>query len=703
MLVAVSFAAALVSVAVSAGPLTPTRGALPWNDWNFIQTTDLHGYVGGHGIQDGGKYSANVADVAVFVDEMRLIADKKNAELFVIDSGDWHDGTAYGDKTNPVGKLTDPLLSQIDYDVISIGNHEMYINATVNQVYNNVVPRFPERFLTGNVQYIKPDGSVVDFSQRVRKFKGSKGSKVTAFGFVYSDFMKQPPAANSIETKVTDEVNKPWFTEAIQDKPDFFLLVGHIALRATSGTTDKNVAPDWAAVIKSIRAVHATVPIVVFGGHYHIRDFMFMGENVYGLTSGRYLETLGFLSLNKNGEKSSVDRRYLDVNVNTLNYHLGHDENFALGSSTEKGKKMNQAIIEAGIITNASQVIGYAPHDYYLSRVPATNEYSAAYLWESMVYKTYQKPAPANPAYFVSNRGTLRSDIFGGPFTVNDAFMALPFANKVLVVENVDFTVIAGFKAWFNKFNKHTKRATCKGTPGLVTVDDLSPISDGEDTAHCPYDNFSNPAKGLYSPIELPANSTQKWDLVFCDYVAPDVVDALASFGVTAKLGSIPEYIPGKYSNDFLVDMAKKFWQKDSNSTSTSTASAATSTVATSSSTAASSAATSSTAASSAATSSSPAATSASTGTVSASTGTVSASTGTVSASASTATSASASVAPSADPTSAAASTSIPVYIAPQPASSSVAPKVTNLYKSSSPATAVVSMLAAVVAVACML
>ncbi|KAJ3238439.1 hypothetical protein HDU78_003545 [Chytriomyces hyalinus] len=695
MLVAVSFAAALVSVAVSAGPLTPTRGALPWNDWNFIQTTDLHGYVGGHGIQDGGKYSANVADVAVFVDEMRLIADKKNAELFVIDSGDWHDGTAYGDKTNPVGKLTDPLLSQIDYDVISIGNHEMYINATVNQVYNNVVPRFPERFLTGNVQYIKPDGSVVDFSQRVRKFKGSKGTKVTAFGFVYSDFMKQPPAANSIETKVTDEVTKPWFTEAIQEKPDFFLLVGHIALRATFGNTDKNVAPDWAAVIKSIRAVHATVPIVVFGGHYHIRDFMFMGENVYGLTSGRYLETLGFLSLNKNGEKSSVDRRYLDVNVNTLNYHLGHDENFALGSSTEKGKKMNQAIIEAGIITNASQVIGYAPHDYYLSRVPATNEYSAAYLWESMVYKTYQKPAPANPAYFVSNRGTLRSDIFGGPFTVNDAFMALPFANKVLVVENVDFSVIAGFKAWFNKFNKHTKRATCKGTPGLVTVDDLSPISDGEDTAHCPYDNFSNPAKGLYSPIELPANSTQKWDLVFCDYVAPDVVDALASFGVTAKLGSIPEYIPGKYSNDFLVDMAKKFWQNDSNSTST--ASAATSTVATSTSVSSSAAtSSSSTAASSAATSSSSAATSASASTASASTGTVSAS-------ASTATSASASVAPSADPTSAAASTSIPVYIAPQPASSSVAPKVTNLYKSSGPATAVVSMLAAVVAVACML
>ncbi|KAI8607523.1 Metallo-dependent phosphatase-like protein, partial [Chytriomyces sp. MP71] len=391
-----------------------------------------------------------------------------------VDSGDWHDGTAYSDKTNPDGVFTDPLLSEIDYDVLGIGNHELYNNGNSIQTHDVVAKKFDGKFLTGNIFWKNADGSIVDFSKKVRKFTGSKGTKVTAFSFLFNGFIApKGTATNVIQTNVTDAVQQQWFTAALVEKPDFFLLVGHIALR---GNYVQTPAPEWTTAINAIRKVHPTVPIVVFGGHYHVRDFIVFPNDTsaYGLASGRYLETIGWMSLSKSGVKSSVDRRYLDANVATLNYHLGRDETAALGTSNEKGKKMNSLIADAGKATNASVVLGYAPHDFYLSRVNASDEYSTAWLWEKYMSKTYQKPN-ANPAYFVSNAGTLRSDIFEGPFTIDNAFQCLPFANPLYVIEGLDFSVISQFKAWFNKYNKHTRRqAPCTGTPGYVTLDDLS-------------------------------------------------------------------------------------------------------------------------------------------------------------------------------------------------------------------------------------
>ncbi|KAI8607091.1 Metallo-dependent phosphatase-like protein, partial [Chytriomyces sp. MP71] len=435
------FVAALLTAAVAAAsPFTP-RSALPWNDWNFISTTDIHGYVAGHGTADGGKYSANIADVAIWIDQMKAKAAAKNVELFVVDSGDWHDGTAYSDKTSPDGLFTDPLISRIQYDVLSIGNHELYNNITALEVRTNVSSKFfPDQYLTGNIRFkVHKNGSVVDFSKKVRKFIGTQGTKVTALGFLFDGFIAPTGTAqNAVQLSVSNATKEQWFKDALVDKPDLFLLTGHIALR---GNYVQTAAPEWKAAISAIRAVYPTVPIVVFGGHYHVRDFIFYDDNAFGLSAGRYMETLGWMSLAKAGAKSSVDRRYLDCNTQTLNYHLGLDETApALGTTNQKGQEINALIAKAGATTNASVVLGYAPHDFYLNRVNASDDHSTAWLWETYMAKVYQKPN-GNPAYFVSNVGTLRSDVFGGPFTIENAFEVLPFANNLYVIEGLDFSV----------------------------------------------------------------------------------------------------------------------------------------------------------------------------------------------------------------------------------------------------------------------
>ncbi|KAI9331848.1 Metallo-dependent phosphatase-like protein [Obelidium mucronatum] len=567
---------ALLAATATASVLTPTRGALPWNDWNFLTTTDIHGYINGRGISMQGQYSANMADFAVFVDSMKVKAAAMNVELFVVDCGDQHDGTALSDNLigqKVDGDLTTPAINLVDYDILAIGNHELYVNPIIDQVSGTIAPYWGPKFLTGNV-YTSTDGKFnaatsKPIGQRFRKFTGSKGSKVTAFGFLFQGFAGQQGNHSTITT-VTSEVNQTWFTDAIKEKPDFFLLAGHISLRYVDKAGKSSPQTEWAAAIKAIRAVHATVPIVVFGGHYHIRDFMIMGDNVYGISAGRYMETIGFMSLKKDG--SGVDRRYLDANVPTYNYHLGQAEATPLGSSTEKGKKILDIIATASVKTESTKIIGTAPKDYYMNRVNNTHENSIYRLVGEYMAPTWQKPAPANPAYFIINSGSIRLDIFSGPFTYDSAFQASPFEDYTYVVPDVPFSVISTFKATYENWRVnqtfHRRDAICNGTVGYVTKDDLSATNPGDDTFHCPLTFISNPDYAVYSPRTLPCNTPadQKWDLVFYDYIEKDIKTVLkGAYNIsTLPVGASPAYVKGQVASALFPEMATKFWQPKS-------------------------------------------------------------------------------------------------------------------------------------------
>jgi 2',3'-cyclic-nucleotide 2'-phosphodiesterase (5'-nucleotidase family) len=52
---------------------------------------------------------------------MKNLAAKKDVELFVVDSGDMHDGTSLGDNTGDKvnGYYTMPIVKKLDYDLLS--------------------------------------------------------------------------------------------------------------------------------------------------------------------------------------------------------------------------------------------------------------------------------------------------------------------------------------------------------------------------------------------------------------------------------------------------------------------------------------------------------------------------------------------------------------------------------------------------------
>ncbi|EEB87525.1 hypothetical protein MPER_15100, partial [Moniliophthora perniciosa FA553] len=76
---------------------------------------------------------------------------------------------------------------------------------------------------------------------------------------------------------------------------------------------------NWPIVFDAIRAVHPDTPILIFGGHEHIRDCVQLDGRSMSLASGRYLETIGWMSAKldeyEDGTKNiTFSRRYLDTN-----------------------------------------------------------------------------------------------------------------------------------------------------------------------------------------------------------------------------------------------------------------------------------------------------------------------------------------------------------------------------------------------------
>ncbi len=142
-----------------------------------------------------------------------------------------------------------------------------------------------------------------------------------SFGVLY-DFTGNSNVSNV--TTAADMVKETWFKNAVNfDKPiDLFVVLGHNPVRpsdseCTIGTT----------VYDAIRGMRPDVPIQIFGGHSHIRDYVVYDDQATGLESGtlalylccasssdfgqgRYCETLGWLSMsgiNKTASTSDDD------------------------------------------------------------------------------------------------------------------------------------------------------------------------------------------------------------------------------------------------------------------------------------------------------------------------------------------------------------------------------------------------------------
>ncbi|RKO99989.1 hypothetical protein CXG81DRAFT_6492, partial [Caulochytrium protostelioides] len=567
---------------------------LMWGKWNFMHTTDTHGWLGGHQHEKDVYGGATWGDFANFALLMKKKARRLKRDLFLFDSGDTHDGTSLSDTTEPDGTFTNELITRVPYDALTIGNHELYQADITKDVYNNFAKHWKGRYLTSNA-YILDAGSgrYIPIGHKYSLFTGEFGTRVMAFGFIFNfpDFAKPETSVN----RVAEELKRPWFKKALDDHIMQADHVDLIAVLAHSSVRSPELQAVHDAIREHIQSKRPNLPIFFFGGHLHIRDFRRFDSHSYGIASGKFFETVGWLSATPSHDNSTLDvtRTFIDASPQGFKRYVDMPTTANLTMALPVGHTIARDIAKQQTTMNLNFVYGCAPSNYYFDRYPHTDPRSLLYLLEKEVLlSVVPKPGRRDNTFVLFNTGSQRYDLFAGPFTRDDEIVVSPFKTEIQVIENVPLHVVAlvqgKLEAGIARRRRRLKRRHATvGSPaehpagtlivagnpvcppgmtyGSVTDDDLTHqgLPRGDNVAHCMMPQYEVPS---YLATPLPevtaANANDPYDIVFMAFFTDLLNAALNSITRSTDYTKTvyPTYRPGFNGQNFWGEYAKKHW-----------------------------------------------------------------------------------------------------------------------------------------------
>lgn len=535
---------------------------LTWNDINFVHTTDTHGWYSGHINQP--LYHANWGDFISFTTHLRRIAHSQNQDLLLIDSGDRHDGNGLSDITSPNGLKSTPIFIKQDYDLLTIGNHELYLWENSKQEYETVVNHFQDKYVCSNVDIRLDNGLFVPLGLKYKYFTTPiRGIRVLAFGFLF-DFKRFNSGTRV--TPMAETIHEPWFQEALKHEVDLIIIVGHTPISHNWG--------EFYQVHQYLRQFFPDTIIQYFGGHSHIRDFTVFDSLSTGLQSGRYCETVGWTSVNLDKAdlnlpvRQRFSRSYIDFNTDSFKHHTNLDKEF----DTAKGKLVSKLIRETRKELKLDTLIGYVKTNYYVDYVPIDHPKSIFNLLALKILKTLPK-SKHEERITIINTGSIRYDLYKGPYTIDSKFIVSPFENiwvNITVPKSVATKVAAKLndadyisasrlkpphqydlqvqdlstsphQAHFEMQEKLPK--------GYVTHDDFG--ADGDDTLHRAVVNF--PVPNVIQSVEINDEVDSPVNLVFYSFITPNIIWALK------ELNFSTEQVPTPYSDIYLGTLLNEF------------------------------------------------------------------------------------------------------------------------------------------------
>ncbi|KAK2593756.1 hypothetical protein QQS21_008517 [Conoideocrella luteorostrata] len=587
------------------------KGPLEWGQVNFMHTTDTHGWLEGHLKEQ--NYGADWGDFVTFSRRMKQTAGNMGVDLLLIDTGDLHDGTGLSDSTKPDGEKSMPIFTEIDYDLLTIGNHELYVSEVAYQIFNDYARNWGDRYVTSNVKIMnKKTGQYEYPGVTKRYFTTPKGLRVMAFGVLF-DFTGNSNASQVIKAK--DMVKETWFTDALasKDPVDLYIIFGHNPVRQTDKIST------FKTVFDAIRASHPTTPIQLLGGHTHIRDFAVYDDNAVGIEAGRYCETLGWMSMSgfdssnsgfngvknphgvpnpsrpaKEGAKSPFvySRRYMDWNRKTFMYHAEQTEP---SYDYHSGLRVTGDISKVREELRLGEVYGCVPQDYCIDCAPFTDNKN---IFPGVIYPAVSaivlnETRKDKSRIIVGNTGVVRFDLHKGPFTIDDTYIAIPFRDVFFYIADVPFDKADKIIDQLNKGIVDKRFASMRVpddectnptlgylsrrdireprgivrrqdavVPGYVTKDDWG--TDGDDTEHSGIPSYSIPGYWeARASFPKDGSKPDKVDLIFFDFIQKHVLEDLGA-GYTADM--VHPYINSTFSSqDFILPYAKLAWQENIN------------------------------------------------------------------------------------------------------------------------------------------
>ncbi|RDW83989.1 uncharacterized protein DSM5745_04315 [Aspergillus mulundensis] len=566
---------------------------LKWGQLNFLHTTDTHGWLAGHLSEP--SYSADWGDYVSFATRMREVAEADGRDLLLVDTGDRVEGNGLYDSSDPKGIYTSEIIRQQPIDVLSPGNHELYKKTTAEAELQVTVPNFHGHYLASNIDIYDPEtGELVALGPRSRKFTTKKqGVRVVAFGFLFDFTMNYN---NTIVQPVEETVKETWFQQVIKDQEvDLFLVIGHVPVRSK----------EYDAVFNAIRQ-HQDTPIQFFGGHLHIRDCHRYDPKAVGLASGRFMETIGFMSLDglsternqSKPESVTFERMYIDNNLFSFYKHTHLNKTTF---PTESGRNVSRLIQQYRSTLKLDEIYGCIPKTLWMSRTPCgATDSIYAWLQQAVLPDMLgDESRRGKPAFAIFNTGAIRFDLFEGQFTRDSAFMVSPFTSGFRYLKDVPYAqalqvldllnqqprILAaseaapGFLPWTLAPPEQAARtrltrfvsdipvdqtpmssdAQYDTIPGYTTTDDLG--TDGDDTIHSVIDFYDVPnCIGALAPHAGSA-VPETVDLVYIDFIEPYVALAASQLGLAIDVPHESDvYMPSTSFTDVLVAWITANW-----------------------------------------------------------------------------------------------------------------------------------------------
>ncbi|AGO12865.1 AaceriADL392Wp [[Ashbya] aceris (nom. inval.)] len=526
---------------------SPNIRDLKLGQLHFLHTTDTHGWLGSHLSQP--DYDATWGDYVSFTQRFRERV--KDKDLIVIDSGDKRTGNGLSDLTSPMGLKSSGIFNLQEFDLLTLGNHELYTEDVVRLEYYGtaVEPDLSDKYVTSNVEFITDDGEVFPFGNKYRYFETpNQKLRVLAFSFIF-DF--KSAAKNVKLTPLAQEIKKEWFTKTVAEYPaekvDIIVVMGHLPIT-------RGINEELLELHKQLRALYPNTLIQYFGGHTHVRDFVVLDDKATALQSGRYSETVGFLSIdNVTKDTPEFSRSYIDFNLKSFTHHTGYEniEEF----HTEKGKIVNAWIEELRYTLDLDAIYGYVPENYYLDAEPIDSPNNLYNFLTSKILPTLRSDVYDEKVsrFILINTGSMRYDLYKGNFTADIEYIVSPYQNDWKYIE-VPTKLAAkltaymnGGKPIFTSLANELPRISRRDARCPVVIDkDLSrgyTTSDdagctGDDTPHQSTPSYPIPNVVQAAELKEEAGEDATAHLIFYSFMEKRVVAALNELNILQKATS---------------------------------------------------------------------------------------------------------------------------------------------------------------------
>lgn len=525
---------------------------------------------------------------------MRQRADEEGTDLLLVDTGDRIEGNGLYDASRPKGLFQYDIYAEQDVDIICTGNHELYRHYSIERERDTTVPNFKDNYVASNLDYVDyKTGERSPMTQRYRRFKTkNQGLDVIAMGFIF-DFTGN--ANNSVVQPVGKMVQEDWFQEIIKERPDVFVLVGHIGLRME----------EWEVIFTALRKENWDTPVAIFGGHAHVRDAVKLDKLSLSMASGRYMETIGWMSIDgiKAKDKGlsaqaspTFTRRYIDNNLYGMYHHTGLNET---SFDTKHGKAVSKQIHRARQALMLDDQFGCAPRTYWMSRAKFPSRDNVYTLIQDQVFPdiVVNKDRKDKPRIALTNTGGIRFDIFEGPFTRDSTYTVSPFVSGFRYVPDVPYEIAQRVIGLLNSGSHIFSTQSGAGTEFMGSPEQMNPIpaymeeqpegsedlkysalelrnvqtplgpsddapeliggyttkddigKDGDDTVHEALEFHKQP-NCIQAEIGFPSSGAHpaEVDVVFTDFIQPWIIPALKFSGGDYSDDDVKEYMEGTFT-----------------------------------------------------------------------------------------------------------------------------------------------------------